>query len=613
MSRRPFPIACALLLGVASTSAARPEDAWRSRPARVLLVIGDQWLDPNGRLIGAPDAREGGDPGPEADLLQLATLFKSWGVPFDIARLDQELLNRYHFLGPDDVPRYGAIVWAADPEARIRPQDLSLVRDAVETHGISLIALSNRIRHPILEAILGLRYVGYNRTSDDLVLQGEHFITRGLPSQLDADDPPTLHKRRVRAEARDTETLVRQGEWPQATVRAVRLGTSAIWIGGDHQHMLDYPAARTLLKRALVWAVGFSVYRDWSDSVIMQLDDPGGAQCAWLEHWHYPTLSEEQIEERLIAPLKEHGALLVVNLNPGFVNDEKRRVEPAWTQRFEDGFGTMQDYASTRRGIRAGIEAGVFEVQSHGWTHMQHDLVSEPGPWYGAELDGERAEVGWYREFRDERRGEDVPAAQQLFHMRTSVRWIESQFGVTPLHLRLGGGANSTGYVEDTHLLAARAGFGVAHGAWAGPDLVLRVPLFLGSADAPAVIDSLPDGHDRGVAREPAAFAEVFDEWKEHRFIGWNEYVAYTHAGLEGAAAPAGLDVSFGYDPHYCRHFAERTSSWTLHTADWLRESLGRESWTVETDGVAADPIRVEELATLEVPVGIGRHELRLR
>jgi hypothetical protein len=534
-------------------------------------------------------------------------------VPFDIARLDQELLSRYHFLGPDDEPRYGAIVWAADSEAQIRPQELSLVRDAVESHGISLIALSNRIRHPALEEVLGLRYVGYNRSSDDLVVAGEHFITRGLPERLDPDDPPTRHKRRVRVEAPGADTLLRQGDWPQATVRAVAPGTSAIWIGGDHQRMLDYPAARTLLKRALVWAVGFAVYRDWSDRVIMQLDDPGGAQCAWLEHWHYPTLSEEQIVKRLIEPLKEHGALLVVNLNPGFVNDERRRVEPAWTQRFEDAFGTTQDYASTHRGLLAGIEAGVFEIQSHGWTHMQHDLVSEPGPWYGAELDGERAEVGWYREFHDERRDRDVPGAQQLFHMRTSIRWIERQFGVTPLHLRFGGGADSTGYADDTHLLAARAGFGVAHGAWAGPELVIRVPLFLGSADAPAVIDSLPDGHDRGVAREPEAFAKVFAEWEGYRFIGWNEYVAYTHADVAGAATADGLDLVFDYDPHYCRHFGERASSWTLHSADWLRATLGEAPRELETDGRGGVPIRLEEIVELEVPAGTGRHELRLR
>ena len=68
------------------------------------------------------------------------------------------------------------------------------------------------------------------------------------------------------------------------------------------------------------------------------------------------------------------------NIVPGFVDDARRRIVPSWEQRFVDAFGTTEDYISTKRGIDEGVAAGVFEIESHGWTHMQPDLTSAPGP-----------------------------------------------------------------------------------------------------------------------------------------------------------------------------------------------------------------------------------------
>src|SRR5262249_46881660 len=155
--------------------------------------------------------------------------------------------------------------------------------------------------------------------------------------------------------------------------------------------------------------------------------------------WHYPTLSQEQIEKYLIVPLVENKALLVINVCPGFVDREARSVVPSFQQTFVDDFGTRQDYVSTKRGVDEGLKRGVFEIQSHGWTHMQPDLDSPPGPWWEAPLYGEKAEVGWYREFGDTRRGKEVSFAVQRFHLQKSREWLEREFGVTPLSFVAGG------------------------------------------------------------------------------------------------------------------------------------------------------------------------------
>ena len=139
---------------------------------------------------------------------------------------------------------------------------------------------------------------------------------------------------------------------------------------------------------------------------------------------------EQQIRKYMIEPLKAHHAVLSLNIVPGFVDDARRRIVPTWKQQFTDGFGTKQDYVSAKHGLDEGIREGVFEIESHGWTHMQTDLTSPPGPWWGAPLDGERAEVGWYREFFDVRRNKEIPAAEQKFRMKQSHDWIQAEFGI---------------------------------------------------------------------------------------------------------------------------------------------------------------------------------------
>src|ERR1700733_5377769 len=93
--------------------------AAQTKPYRVLLVISKQWKDPRSFLVSG-----GGE------FQTTVTLFKSWGIPFDILRLDQVLLDPNQFTDFEGRPRYGAIIWdAPDP---ISSSDEALLADAVE-------------------------------------------------------------------------------------------------------------------------------------------------------------------------------------------------------------------------------------------------------------------------------------------------------------------------------------------------------------------------------------------------------------------------------------------------------------------------------------------------
>src|ERR1700727_3932942 len=76
------------------------------KPYRVLIVISDQWKDPRSFLVSG-----GGE------FQTLVTMFKSWGIPFDILRLDQTQMDPNHFRDFSGHARYGAILWDVPDES----------------------------------------------------------------------------------------------------------------------------------------------------------------------------------------------------------------------------------------------------------------------------------------------------------------------------------------------------------------------------------------------------------------------------------------------------------------------------------------------------------------
>jgi hypothetical protein len=607
------PATFLLVLGVQAFAA-------EFRPARVLLVIADQWDDPSGYLV-----REGNE------LHELVSLLKSWNVPFDIARLDQQRLDRKDFLDLGGKARYGAILWDADPTA-YPEENLQCLKEAMEQWNIGLVALSNRIHHPVLESLLGVRYGGYYHSGEPMVPKlPAGYLLAGLPNPLDTNDDPRLEltargvmdakvpwaiggvKKRVRVQVAGAEVLATQGGMPQITAREVHPGVRAIWIGGDYAQFLHYQALRTVLRRALAAAIGYQIHHDWSRQAILEIDDLGSAQCAWLESWHYPTLTAEQIERDLIEPLAQHHAVLAVNICPGFVDKNLRTIVPSFQQVFTDEFGTRQDYVSTRRGIEEGLKRGVFDIESHGWTHMQPDLDSPPGPWWDGGLYDEKAEVGWYREFGDTRRGKEVPAAVQLLHLTRSKEWLTQGFGVEPLSFVAGGNGISESLPNNTTVLAARAGYGL-FGDYIGPDIAIEALLgysriggteFGGTADAPLIVWAPPDAHDRGIVQHPEGFLTIFDELRGWSFLHMNEYIAYLHAGVSNRGA-AGEQIVLGFDDHYCRYFRDHASTWQI---EWPGASDTRQ---VMVDGKPQAVVFQHDVGAVTVPAGLGEHLVQL-
>src|SRR5574341_435124 len=107
---------------------------------------------------------------PRSTLFPYTTLFRSlktWGLPFEILRLDQQRLDRYHLLDRDGRPRYGTIIWDAS-SGGTEGKDLSLLPSLVKDFGVNLVVLGDTVAAPEVAALAGLDYVSEYRLGEGL-------------------------------------------------------------------------------------------------------------------------------------------------------------------------------------------------------------------------------------------------------------------------------------------------------------------------------------------------------------------------------------------------------------------------------------------------------------
>jgi hypothetical protein len=235
------------------------------KPYRVLLIISKQWKDPRSFLVSG-----GGE------FQTMVTLFKSWGIPFDILRLDQVAMDPNQFTDFLGHPRYGAILWDAPDE--ISSSDAALITDSVEKLHISLIAIGDRIQQPAIQQLLGIRYKGEWMHSSHPMADGQSFLLRGLPTDLRAEGPKVIAMQRVQVDVTDAHALAKAGDMPQITERELANDTRAIWIGGDVDQMLLYQPMRTALRRSITEAIGYALVKTWTNDIVLTMDDLGNAQ-----------------------------------------------------------------------------------------------------------------------------------------------------------------------------------------------------------------------------------------------------------------------------------------------------------------------------------------------
>ena len=567
------------------------------------------------------------------DFGDIAALLKLWGIPFDVLRLDTHTLGEADFLDADGRPKYGAIVWTArgQKDHPWRRQDYGIAARAVTKLHIGFIAVGNKIQEPPIQDVLGLRYAGFTEEAVPVAATASgHFITRGMEKEtVPAEQAFEEGEAVVEIAAKDVAILALAGGRPQLTARTLDPAsrTRAVWIGGDPDLVFHAsPFFIRVLRRALVWVMGYGFYKDYEKTVVLRMDDPGSSQSAYFQGWDYAQLDEAAIRDSILAPLRARGARLGVAFCPGYPWIPDRSIRRSAALDFIDPRGVRQNIVSTRAGLLAGMSEGLIEVQSHGLTHMAPDLSMPPPDgksWWDGSWTVEWPDERWYREFRDERHGRDIDAAVQLELLRRSADWIADDFGRRPLVFIPGGHsisgdefAEGDGPVPPhiaanyTYKLAAEAGYGLgldlgAH--YLGRDRVISLDVCWSQDPAGNFARGVPAVlyfHDKDVRQKTgflAGLLETIDP--QASFLGMDEWVAYLHASPAVAAGAAGgLDLSVESDPVYGRYFETHPSTWTFHLSDELRAELdaraGRPGWS--------------ERRTVTVPAGPGKRVVRL-
>jgi len=599
----------------------RPSDGLGSlKPYRVLLVV-DRWADPTSQVITS-----GEDP-----FQPVTALLKAWSVPFDILRLDQQTIGSGYLFERSGRPRYGAVVWLADADSYAN-KNLARLVEATEG-GTSLLAVGSRFLDPALEQILGLKFKENYSATDPQVVGPAHYITReavqkGANWEFGA---------RFWVEPRGAQVLISQGVHPVLTEHQLGAENTGIWMAAPSFGALrDSPYWRNLFFRSLVWSLGYMIMPDldYSQRILLMFDDWGAADKSFLSYWRYQTVPEEVMRENVIPALARRKAVISANVVTGFVDRKTQRVVSPWPQKFTDSYGVMQDYSSTQRGLKAAVVAGVLEIESHGWTHMQPDLDSPPGPWWTASLDGEASASGWYEEFGDTRRGTEAPALTQLFHLKRSIDYLREDFNACPLSVIIGGGAWSKSYQNHSARVAAQAGFGlfdinerffyldhdlaldmggISPGGTYAYDRELRLDKWPAHPDGPLVAVA----HDRDISIQHDFVERTLASIPHDMgFVSMNQYIGILHTQIEARPDP-GWQLRFTFDDHYCAYFAAHPSSWRLVLSDALLERVRRvPTAAVTIDSQPGMRLTPEKLSsntlTIEIPAGLGDHTWKL-
>lgn len=591
------------------------------KPYRVLLVSGGQMRDP----VVIHNAWDFGD---------IASLLTLWGMPFDTMRLDSHSMRIDDFIDSSGKARYGTIIWTAKSQSEHpwQKQDYEVLRRAVKGYHISLIAVGNKLQDKPVQDLLGLKYVKFARSSEPIVASVRgHFILRGIGKKpITALEAFGQGAPFVTVVQSDVTTLAQSGVWPQLTVRTLdqKSRTRTVWIGGDPDSVFKTsPTFIAILQRSLVWTQGIALLKDYDQTVVLRMDDPGSSQSAYFTGWDYPQLDAAAVKSDLIEPLKAHNAKLGIAFCPGYPWIPDRKLRHSCTIDFTDPRGVRQNIVSQCQGLKEGIDAGVIEVQSHGLTHMPPDLSSPPKDgvsWWDGSLKREWPNEGWYREFYDQRRDREVSTGDQLLHLRQSAEWIKEDFGKRPLVFVPGGHAVSgdtfvmtkddpaTSRISKnyTYALAAQAGFGLAldtSAHYLSHDRVVSLTQCVGQNPtacfrrrAPAVIYF----HDKDIHEDPDYLKNLLNKMAPATtYMSMNEWTGYLHAAVNvGATTDGGIEVTVGFDKDYCDYFEHHPSLWTLSVAD---DTL--------RDAVMSGVYQLSSFQSLAIPAGLATHKVTIR
>ena len=237
---------------------------------------------------------------------------------------------------------------------------------------------------------------------------------------------------------------------PIVAMRPVGRGV-VLSLGFHPSHARDAGGTVTaVLEHMLCWGSPTPVaWLDWRGTMVLRMDDPGGAQNVHSRSWAHRKL-DEAAWAAIGADLRRRDARLSIAYVAGWVDDGEAargdlrvagrpvdRVAGAvypspqvqYLERHGHLPGVLHDYGGEYRGIQALRAAGLGDIELHGYTHMFPD-----GARWAAAADRYDA-VSWFRELG--RSAEPVLATlpPDQHPLAQGVAALAQLFGVRPTTL----------------------------------------------------------------------------------------------------------------------------------------------------------------------------------
>lgn len=347
--------------------------------------------------------------------------------------------------------------------------------------------------------------------------------------------------------------VIMRGDGNRIRVRKVGRGAIAtLPFHPSEAREADGAVTARLTRLMIEHAPGPVAWFDWRGTVVLRMDDPGGAQNAWDSTWSYPKLDARQWAA-IGRELKRRDARLSVFYVPGWVDDgdpargsltvggravqrKPGAIHPSPLVSYTDTAGIAPGRVHDGRAEFAAIQtlrkAGLADVELHGFAHVNPDTAA----W--ARAPDRYSSSGWFRELG---RNEAAALARLSPARHPLVRGIAAlkrQFGATPTTLVAPGDAFTEPAVEraarlglrliSSYYTALRAG---NRFAWCQN---VCAP-YLDTGSAKWLASGLPVVgyfHDKDVADHGVAwFTDALARWQRagaRRFIDFRTFAAAT-------------------------------------------------------------------------------------
>ncbi len=395
-----------------------------------VLVIASESELPTGKRIWGTG---GWLPPEEREALDWVTFLRlmGWGVSLTSATAK---------LKTNDLENKKWVIVACDP-SQIREDSVALLESKLKAEPFLVVARACSRGDSFTRLSGAPRKTGENTTGRDLrwnAAQPHRWFSQKELEAVPMDS------------AKDVSILATLDGEPLIVGRRFGRGTVATLAFHPSEARDRDGTMTTLLRHLLIFgSVVPTAWLDWEQTVVLRMDDPGGAQNVHSKSWYYPKLREADWN-KIIEDLRKRDARLSIGYIGGWVDDgdvsrgkltvagktphrAPGQVYPSPLVKYVDFAGhsprTLHNYISEFRGIQKLRTDGLGDVELHGYTHIHpnRDLWVKSDDKYEA--------VKWFRELGKFAESAIASKSFEEHPLQLGIKTLKQYFDVYPTTL----------------------------------------------------------------------------------------------------------------------------------------------------------------------------------